>query len=293
MPKLSSSVPRCRFHKGTGQSVVRLQGRDIYLGKRGSAASKEAYKRFVAEWSEHGGKLVGSPHATTVTEVVIAYAKFATTYYRKDGKPTNEVRMIKSAIKIARQLYGRTPAIKFGPLAPKACRAKMIEQDWSRHHTNKQVGRVKRMFKWATENEMIPGTVCEALRCVAGLKRGRSEAREGRKVTPISDADIIATIEQLPKVVADMVQLQRLTGARPGEICDIRPGDVNRKGDVWEYIPASHKTEHHDRPRVIFIGAKAQRYQTAEAAARCVEHDQQQAQQLPPQSRADYQPLPT
>jgi integrase len=45
----------------------------------------------------------------------------------------------------------------------------------------------------------------------------------------------LATIEHLPDVVADMVQLQRLTGARPGEICDIRPGDINRKGDVWEY----------------------------------------------------------
>lgn len=93
---------------------------------------------------------------------------------------------------------------------------------------------------------------------MAGLKRGRTDAREGRKVLPISDADILATIEHLPQVVADMVQLQRLTGARPGEICDIRPGDINRTGDVWEYVPESHKTEHHDRPRVIFIGAKGQ-----------------------------------
>ena len=29
-------------------------------------------------------------------------------------------------------------------------------------------------------------------------------------------------------------------------------------GDVWEYRPESHKTEHHDRERVIFIGPKAQ-----------------------------------
>jgi integrase len=56
-----------------------------------------------------------------------------------------------------------------------------------------------------------------------------------------------------------MVQLQRLTGARAGEICNIRPGDINRTGDVWEYAPESHKTEHHHRPRVIFIGAKGQR----------------------------------
>jgi integrase len=250
--------PAYRLHRRTGQAVVTIDGRDLYLGKHGSSASREAYQRTIGEWKQGRRHLPDAKYTATVIEVVVAYAKFATTYYRKDGQPTNEVRMIKSAIKIARQLYGRTPAINFGPLALKACRGKMIEQDWCRSHINKQIDRVKRMFKWATENEMVPGTVYEALRCVAGLKRGRTQAREGQKITPISDADILATIEHLPKVVADMVQLQRLTGARPGEICDIRPGDINRTSDVWEYVPGSHKTEHHERPRVIFIGAKGQ-----------------------------------
>jgi integrase len=167
--------------------------------------------------------------------------------------------MIKAAIKIARELYGRTSVAEFGPLALQAVREAMIGKDWCRTHINKQVDRVKRMFKWATRQQMVPGGVYQALRCVDGLKRGRTEAREGPKVTPISDADIMATIEHLPQVVADMVQLQRLTGARPGEICEMRPGDVNRTADPWEYIPQSHKTEHHDRPRVIFIGPRAQK----------------------------------
>jgi integrase len=212
----------------------------------------------LAEWSQNGGRLPVAQHAVTVAELVVAYIEFATSYYCKDGKPTDEVRMIKAAVKIARELYGRTPAAEFGPLALQAVREVMIGKDWCRGHINKQIDRVKRMFKWATRQQMIPGGVYEALRCVDGLKRGRTEAREGRKVKPISDTDIAATVEHLPAVVADMVQLQRLTGARPGEICDIRPGDINRRGDVWEYIPQSHKTEHHDRPRVIFIGAKGQ-----------------------------------
>ncbi len=117
MPKLFSVVPRCRFHKGTGQSVVRLQGRDIYLGKHGSAASKEAYKRFVAEWSENGGKLSDSPQTTAVIDVVIAYTKFATTYYRKDGKPTNEVRMVGSRFRV-----GEVQAYEAFPPALGPCR---------------------------------------------------------------------------------------------------------------------------------------------------------------------------
>ena len=70
---------------------------------------------------QHGGRLPARQHTATVTEFVVAYTEFATGYYRKDGKPTNEVRMIKAAIKMARELYGRTPAAEFGPLALQAC----------------------------------------------------------------------------------------------------------------------------------------------------------------------------
>jgi integrase len=258
MPKLSANVPRYAHHKATGQAVVRLQGRDIYLGKFRSSASREAYKRFVAEWSQNGGKLPAPKHTATVTEVIVAYLEFAKTYYLKDDKPTDEVRMLKTSLKIARGLYGRIPAADFGPLALQAVREAMIGKGWCRKHINKQVDRVKRCFKWATRQQMIPGGVYEALRCVDGLKRGRTTAPEGRKVKPIGDAEIEQTLEHLPTVVADMVQLQRFTGARPHEICDIRPGDINRKCDPWEHIPASHKTEHHERERVIFIGPKGQ-----------------------------------
>ena len=144
-----------------------------------------------------------------MTEVVVAYVEFADGYYLKGGKPTNEVRMIRAALKIVRQLHGRLAVNQFGPLALKACREEMIKLDWCRIHINKQVGRIKRMVKWTTENEMVSGKVYEALRCVAGLKRGRTQAREGRKIKPVSDADIMATIEHLPPIVADMVLLQR------------------------------------------------------------------------------------
>jgi hypothetical protein len=98
----------------------------LYLGKYRSSASREAYKRFVEEWSRNGGELPARTNLVTVTEIVLAYTEFANLYYRKDGKPTDEVRMIKSAIKIARQLYGRTPAIEFGPLWLKAYRQQMM-----------------------------------------------------------------------------------------------------------------------------------------------------------------------
>ncbi len=55
-----------------------------------------------------------------------------------------------------------------------------------------------------------------------------------------------------------MIQLQRLTGARPGEIVTVRGCDLNTGGKIWEYVPGSHKTEHHGKRRIIFIGPRSQ-----------------------------------
>lgn len=42
----------------------------------------------------------------------------------------------------------------------------------------------------------------------------------------------------------------------------MRPCNVDRSSDVWAYRPQSHKTEHHGRERVIYIGPKGQQLLT-------------------------------
>jgi integrase len=55
-----------------------------------------------------------------------------------------------------------------------------------------------------------------------------------------------------------MVSLQRFTGMRPQDVCNLRPADIDRTADVWLYRPSTHKTEHHGRGRTICIGPKGQ-----------------------------------
>jgi integrase len=49
--------------------------------------------------------------------------------------------------------------------------------------------------------------------------------------------------------------------------------DLDRSGEVWQYRPGSHKTEHHGRERIIFVGPQAQAvilpYLLRDAAAHC------------------------
>jgi integrase len=182
--------------------------------------------------------------------------QFAKGYYRKNGKPTNEIKTLKRAIEVVRGLYGRELAANFGPKALKSVRQQMIEIGWCRTQINKQVDRVRRIFKWAESEEIIPSGVYETLRTVSGLRKGRTTARESKPVLPVESDALESTLEHLSPTVRDMVLLQRFTGARPSEICDLQPGDINRTEKVWEYTPRSHKTEHHDKPRVIFVGPK-------------------------------------
>ena len=119
----SSSGSKYRHHKGTGQAFVQVQGRRFYLGKHNSPASKEAYARFVAELAATPVSVPIAPSKAleaqlTVVELAAAYLDFAKRYYVKDGKPTGEVPIIRRAPFIVNELYGRQPAVEFGPLAP-------------------------------------------------------------------------------------------------------------------------------------------------------------------------------
>jgi integrase len=62
----------------------------------------------------------------------------------------------------------------------------------------------------------------------------------------------------LPPTVAAMVELQLLTGMRSGELCQMRPCDINMTGPIWLYRPATHKTAIHGHKRVVPIGPRGQ-----------------------------------
>jgi len=261
MPKVTKSyVPKCRFHRPSGQARVTIDGRDYYLGPWKSRASLAEYDRLINEWLAGGRRLsnLDSAAGLTVLEVIRAYRRFARTYYVKHGKPTSEITSLDDALKPLAKLYGRTAAADLGPKRIKAVRQAMIGLGWCRSHINAAVGRIKRMIRWATEEELVPGSVYHAVAAVSGLRRGRSAAPDRAPVAPLPEDVLQATLPHLSPTVADMTRLQRLTGMRPTEVCIMRPGDVDTSGPVWLYHPSTHKTEHHGRTRVVCLGPKAQ-----------------------------------
>jgi integrase len=134
----------------------------------------------------------------------------------------------------------------------------MVDAGLSRTTVNQRVGRIVRVFKWGASEELVPAAVYQALKTVSGLPKGRSEAKEPEPVRPVPDALVDAVRPHVARQVWAMIQLQSLTGMRPGEVVLMRGCDLDRGGEGWFYTPRKHKTEHHGRSREIPLGPRAQ-----------------------------------
>ena len=290
MPR--KKAPSYRRHKARNCAVVTIAGRDHYLGEYDSPESWEKYHQLVHEYLARRREPpppIPNDSPLTITEVIARYWRFVKTYYVKNGKPTSEVHAIKLALRFVRRLYGTHNACEFSPKCLKAVREAMITHEiirkvkvvdettqrvtWdrkvvrkgmARKSINKLIGRVRRMFCWAVEEELLPVEVHASLLRVKGLKRGKSMARETARVRPVSEEHIAAVLPLVPAMVRAMIEIQRLSGCRPQDVVQLRAVDIDTTNPVWEFRPKRFKTEHHndaddaDIDRVVYLGPKSQ-----------------------------------
>lgn len=254
-------VPSYRLHKPSGQAVVTLSGRDHYLGVHGTLESKTAYNRLVAQYLANGGELLAMADVGpyTVAKLCDEYTEHARREYRApDGTPTGSVDNVRWAMLALFDLFADIDSAEFGPRSLILFREQLAKSGLARSTINDRVSIVRRAFKWATQEEKVSPEVFHGLTSVQGLRRGRGGARETEPVRPVAQADVDATLPHMPEPVRAMVELQLLTGARPGEIAAMRAVDIERTGKVWVYRPAAHKNSWRGMDRTIYLGPKAQ-----------------------------------
>lgn len=271
MPRHVNRMPEMKLHKASGQAYVRLGGKFHYLGKHGSPESRILYERTIAEWLARDRRpTMNDPAGLSVSDMLAAFMAHAVRYYRAQGKPTGEADNFKEAVKPLFALYQDLPAAEFTTDELKAVRAKMIESGLARSTINARINRVRRIWKWAAKEKMLPASIYTELKTLDALLEGRTDAKESLPVESVDSDRIKAILSHIPSQVAAMIELQVLTGCRPGEVLAMRVGDIDQTCDPWEYRPSRHKNSYRQtkRSRVIPLGPKAKAIVAAYLAKR-------------------------
>ncbi len=267
MPRRRSSVPKYRLHKPSGQGVVTVRtaegGRkDVYLGPYNTPDSLSEYRRVLATVAagEEVRPPVPPPAEVTIAELLLAYLKHARQIYqRPDGKPTGTFHSIGRAIRPVRELYAHVPVSEFGPKDLTVVRAGMVEKGISRKVVNARVQTIRKVFRWGVAEDLVPVAVFQKLQSVDGLRAGRTAAPDRAPVVPANPAHVEAATPFMPPHVAGIVRLQRMTGARCGELCVLRPCDIDRSDPTaWVFTPSGHKGSWKGKARRIFFGKRCQ-----------------------------------
>lgn len=251
-------IPSYRRHSTRDVGFVEHKGRRHYLpGKWKSAESQAAYRQFIVD---NVGAAPPDPselrtRQLTVSQLVAAFLDYAAAHYGRGTR--GEYANCKHAlIPLARSEYGPLLASQFGPRALKEWQAALVAKKHSRTYVNQQASKIKRAFRWAASEELIPVTVHQALATVQGLQAGRTDALETAAKQPVDDAHVEPVLAELSPLVADMVRIQRLTGVRSGSLVRATPEQFTKDGSLLLWRPR-HKNEFRGRSLVVPVGPRA------------------------------------
>lgn len=246
---------RVCYHKHARRYYVTLDRKAHYLSHRRPKERRVPHEvqaeadRVIAAWLLERGKTRPVAPDPSIAELWEGYLAHATERYVKNGRQTSEVACIRDACKVVARLYGTLPAREFSPKKLQAVRQCYVDAGWERQYINKQVSRVRRMFRWGVAEELVPEATWRALQAVTDL-RAHKGIREGKPVSAASDADIDAVVTRLPASLRALVRFHRAAGCRADEATIARPMDFTRHkdeesptGEMWLYVPSSSKND--------------------------------------------------
>lgn len=228
---------------------------EVTLGPAESDEARRELARIVAETAVGGVPAGGITVDAAVLDYMAARAG-------RDEQRTLDRRRL--ALQVVLDLYGHKPLSSFGPLALKACRLRWVEAGYARVYVNALACCLRAWMKWCASEEKCQHSQALALTSVAGLRAGETAApeREGRQ--PADPEAVRRTLPHLRPVPRAMAELQLLTGMRPGEVCRLTPGMIDRDWmavdgvTVWLARFKAHKGRWRGHKREVPVGPLAQ-----------------------------------
>jgi integrase len=237
------------------------------FGKQGDLSAQQARRSYQfwmdTQWNakDHVRNPRGSAATYTASKLAAEYLWYAHKVFRKGGKQTSHMWQVKYAMRALRDFLGTTPAEAIESPAIASIRDAMIkggERTRSLKTVNGRLLIIKQAFAWAREKGRVTRAVALDVASVKPLTRGRSDATDPKRIAPIALDVVWATCDHASPTVKAMVEVCYYTGARPGEVCQMRGCDLETvSDDCWVYTPESHKMQHKGKFKRIVLGPKA------------------------------------
>lgn len=255
-------IPKLRKHSTRNLCFVQWRGKRRYLGPPGEETER-AYHEWVAATF---GRQRSTPGPVLVWHLMRDYAAYQKSRSASQHSNFLQVQRLMSD-------WDSLPADKFGPLALQSLRAKMVAKGWARSVVNKRVRLLQSCWKWGVSQELVSITTAMALTSVAGLRATDTEAPDHGRRKPVPWSLVDATAKHLDEPFKSIVLLLWHTGARPSNVCRIRPCEIDTTCEPWCWRPVDHKMAHKGSDLTIWLGPHSRELLTphmhADADAYC------------------------
>lgn len=261
-------IPKLRLHV-SGQWVVRVDGKDEYLGTNKESAEKR-YRELI---TQHYGvaDTSRSSHLHGPRQTVADLIKQFTDEQLATCDPLYvEARRatLTQVTKSVLLLYSLLPAEEFGPKAYKSTRKHMAAERVVNHRKDKSKPRtytyinslcskLKGIWHWGVSDEIVSQACYDRLLSVPDLTSGELGLRDGKEVQPVSEQLFRQTLDYVSENMSDLLWLLWITAARPNEILTLTPAELAKDNDGdYVYRPKNHKTKKKNKRRAIVFGAE-------------------------------------
>ena len=273
----NGDVPQLKTRKtasGTTVTYAYFNRQQLGFGPAGADAQR-AYEEHLARWLANGRSLPDDDRnadaqetsSMTVADIVARYLEHAEREYG-----ARELKQFAQAFRTMLALFRGLPAAKFtaGRLAELQHHLATTEFEQprknrdprryrlSRATVSTRIGYIRRCWRWAETEELVPEGRWNSLRSVASLRPGRTPAKEPKPIGAVEWAQIEPVLAKLSPTLADVIRVLWHTGARPAEILSMTARQLDRTGKLWLYRPTQHKGRWRGRERVIPLSEAAQ-----------------------------------
>jgi integrase len=224
-------------------SSIQTKSHRMVIGRYGTESSLQRYRAFLAQLQGERSTVIIAGRFALVREIRDAYLDHAEHHYMRSYGLSSEYEAMTYAL-AALDPFLDMPSAQFGPRCLVAIRTKLASEGYVRATVNHTLSRIKKVFRWACENELCPTDLYHRLTCVKGLVEGQGGCKESVKVQPAALESINGVLPYVGATVGAMMTVQYKAGMRPGEVCQMQREYIDTSGDTWLYKPPHHKNHH-------------------------------------------------